>query len=251
MFVLSLALASGLVGAALIARGVSMKTRRLRILQVCGLVGVIVLIVYAIAAIDLRFNFTPSMPLGIYHLTPLSNSGVQRGMYVAVCAPPVAAELGRRRGYLTTGHCPAGTELLLKEIVAAGGDDVAISGNGVSVNGCALPQSRQLVFDVAGRKLSRWPAGRYRLRGGQLWLYAPNDRSWDSRYWGAASAADVRARAVPLLIEPLPFRSTSECLDKMLSVSPDQAQRRSIAEHCDVASGASCSGSRSPLLRQQ
>ena len=160
--------------------------------------------------LDLRFNFTSSMPLGIYRLMPaLANGEFPRGTLVAACAPRIAAELGRRRGYLAAGRCAAGTELLLKTIVAVSGDDVAISGNGVSVNECVLPHSRHLAFDAAGRALSRWPDGRYRLRRDQLWLYAANDRSWDSRYWGPVAVSDVTARVTPLFAAPLPLRSTS------------------------------------------
>lgn len=59
---------------------------------------------------------------------------------------------------------------------------------------------RPLSFDAAGRRLFPWPRGHYRLRPGELWLYADNDRSWDSRYWGPAQADAVRARALPLLV---------------------------------------------------
>src|ERR1700730_18467688 len=104
-----------------------MKTRRLRILWLCAFVGVVVLVVHAIAAIDFHFNFTPSMPIGIYRLTPLSKSGVERGSFVAVCAPPVAAELGRRRGYLTAGPCPTAAEPLLKAVAAVAGVSVTVS----------------------------------------------------------------------------------------------------------------------------
>jgi conjugative transfer signal peptidase TraF len=179
-----------------------MKTRRLRILRLCAFVGVIVLILHAIAALDLRFNFTPSMPLGIYRLTPLSKSEVERGSFVAACAPPVAAELGRRRGYLSTGGCPAAAEPLLKVVAAVAGDSVTVSASGVAVNECLLPHSRALSHDTAGRRLSPWPHGRFQLRRSELWLYAPTDRSWDSRYWGPASLADISARAVPVLAAP-------------------------------------------------
>jgi conjugative transfer signal peptidase TraF len=179
-----------------------MKTRRLRILRLCAFVGVIVLILHAIAALDLRFNFTPSMPLGIYRLTPLSKSGVERGSFVAACAPPVAAELGRRRGYLSTGGCPAAAEPLLKVVAAVAGDSVTVSASGVAVNECLLPHSRALSHDTAGRRLSPWPQGHFQLGRGELWLYAPTDRSWDSRYWGPASLADISARAVPVLAAP-------------------------------------------------
>lgn len=177
-----------------------MRTRRLRILQLCVSVGVIVLIVHAIAAIGLHFNFTPSMPLGIYRLAPLSRSGVERGSFVAVCAPPVAAKLGRRRGYLAIGACPSHAEPLLKVVAAVPGDQLAVSADGVAVNGCALPHSQPLNVDSAGRRLSRWPRGHYRLRRGQLWLYAANNRSWDSRYWGPAMIRNVLAQAEPLII---------------------------------------------------
>jgi conjugative transfer signal peptidase TraF len=202
VFVLSLALASAVVGAALVTCSISMKTRRLRIFRLCVFVGVIVLIVRAVAAIDLRFNFTPSMPLGVYRLTSLSKSGVERGSFVAVCAPPVAAELGRRRGYLATGRCPTAAEPLLKVVAALTSDSVTVSANGVAVNGCLLPHSRALSHDAAGRRLSPWPHVHLRLRRGALWLYAPNDRSWDSRYWGPTPVEDVLARAVGLLLIP-------------------------------------------------
>lgn len=189
--------------------------------------------------LDLRFNFTPSMPLGIYRLVPTPTNGeLLRGTFVAACAPRIAAELGSRRGYLAAGRCAAGTELLLKTIVAVSGDDVTISGNGVSVNGCALPHSRQLGFDVARRRLPRWPTGRYHLRRGQLWLYAANDRSWDSRYWGPAAATDVRARAVPWFTAPLVVYSTSSetrCRDGLhwiASPSPRSRAARSTLQPC-------------------
>ena len=181
-----------------------MKTRWLRIRRLCVFIGVIALIVYAIAAVDLHFNFTPSMPLGIYRLTPLSKSGVERGRFVAVCAPPIAAKLGRHRGYLAAGRCPTATEPLLKVVAAIVGDSVTVSAKGVAVNGCLLPHSRPLSRDTAGRQLSPWSPGRFQVRRGELWLYAPNDRSWDSRYWGPASVADISARAIPVLAAPRP-----------------------------------------------
>ena len=148
----------------------------------------------------LRLNFTPSMPLGIYHLAPVPASGVRRGMFVAVCAPPDAAKLGRRRGYLAPGPCPVNTELLLKVAAAVGDDVVAVSADGVAVNGRLLPHSRARSFDADGRRLAPWPQGQYRLRRGQLWLYSDNDRSWDSRFWGPSTNSAIAAQATPLLV---------------------------------------------------
>jgi conjugative transfer signal peptidase TraF len=200
VLVLSFALASGLLAAAVIAGETSGKARKLGNQRLCLFIAVIPVLAYAIDAFDLRFNFTPSMPLGIYRLTPLPKGRIQRGMFVVACAPLVAAELGRRRGYLAEGPCRTGTEPLLKVVAGVAGDSVVVSADGVAVNGRLLPHSRALSQDAAGRRLTPWPHGRYQVRRGELWLYAANDRSWDSRYWGPAQADDVRARALPQLV---------------------------------------------------
>jgi conjugative transfer signal peptidase TraF len=199
VLVLLFALASGLLGAAVIADSTFSKTQRLRVLRLCLIIAVVVGIAYAIVALDLRCNFTPSMPLGIYRLAPVPKSGVQRGMLLAVCAPRDVANLGRRRGYLGIGPCSPDAEPLLKVVAAVPGDLVTVSANGVAVDGCPLPHSRPLALDSGGRRLSGWRHGQFQLRRGQLWLYASNNRSWDSRYWGPASATAIVARAIPLL----------------------------------------------------
>jgi len=171
-----------------------------RTIKVIG-VGVFV----AVAIVLLRHarvsvNFTASMPVGVYSLTSLSPNGVNRGMLVAAGAPIHAAEVGWKRGYLARGPCADGTELLLKSVVATVGDEVNVTAAGVAVNGCLLSHSQPVPRDRSGRRLTPWPVRHYRLRRGQLWLYAANDRSWDSRYWGPAQAANVRARALPLVV---------------------------------------------------
>jgi hypothetical protein len=77
-----------------------------------------------------------------------------------------------------------------------------VSADGVAVNGCLLPHSRALSRDAAGRRLSPWPRVHFQLGRGELWLYAANDRSWDSRYWGPTPVEDVLARAIQLLVIP-------------------------------------------------
>jgi len=157
----------------------------------------------------LRVNFTASMPLGIYQLKPVPPGGIARGMTVAACPPFEAARLGRSRGYLAPGPCPGGSEPLLKLVAGVPGDRIDVLTAGVNVDGCRLPDSAPVAADNSGRRLRAWTPGGYRLAAGQVWLYAPNARSWDSRYWGPAAAADVLAFAVPLLTASAAFRSTS------------------------------------------
>ena len=205
--VLALALTFGALATTLVARMASGKTRVARVFAL-AVPAVTIVAAWAIFGSDLRVNFTRSMPPGVYRLEALPTSGIERGMFVAACAPADAANLGRDRGYLAKGPCPGDTEPLLKVVAAVPGDDVAVSVRDVVVNGCMLPHSRPVASDRSGRSMSRWPPGRHHLGRGQVWLYADNDRSWDSRYWGPAATASIMARAVPLLVVPS-FRSTS------------------------------------------
>jgi conjugative transfer signal peptidase TraF len=207
MAVIALAIAMILTAAVAIvtfAGEHAMRAFRFTILSV-----VIGIAVVALQRAHLRINFTGSMPIGIYSLSPLPRAGVRRGMLVAVCAPVDAAKLGRLRGYLGAGACAEDTELLLKSVAAVAGDEVDVSSLAVTVNGCPLAQSRTLARDRSGHPLVPWPPGHYRLAPGQIWLYAYNPRSWDSRYWGPVTAEAVQARAAPLATLPWRFRSTS------------------------------------------
>jgi conjugative transfer signal peptidase TraF len=205
--VLALALTFGALATALIARIASARTRAARAF-VLAVPAVTTFAAFVIFGSDVRVNLTPSMPLGIYRLEAIPSSGFVRGMFVVACAPAEAGNLGRRRGYLGRGPCPGDTEPLLKVVAAVPGDDVAVSARGVVINGCVLPNSVPLALDRSRRRLTAWPSGRYHLAPNQLWLYADNPRSWDSRYWGPAAAASILARAVPLHVVPS-FRSTS------------------------------------------
>jgi conjugative transfer signal peptidase TraF len=199
VLVLSFALGISLLATAVIAAAGLVRTKRLRALIFLTLGAVIAVAGCAIAKASLRFNFTPSISLGVYRVTQVSDDGVQVGMLVVVCVPYRTAALARHRGYVSTGQCPAHAEPLLKAVVAVDGDEVAVTVRGIAVNGCLLPHSKPLPLDLAGRPLSAWPQGRYNLHTDQLWLYASNDRSWDSRYWGPVRTADVIATASSLL----------------------------------------------------
>ena len=170
-----------------------------RAVKLIGVVAVTAFAVVALQRANLRINFTDSVPIGIYLLLPLQPNGVKRGMLVAACAPVRAAEIGRQRGYLGAGRCAGDTELLLKYVRAMAGDGIDVTAAGVIVNGRLLLHSQPASRDRSGRQLVPWASGTYRLAAREVWLYAPNDRSWDSRYWGPAADGDIVAKVVPLL----------------------------------------------------
>ena len=144
---LALASAGGFLAAFAISTAAFARIPIERGLRVVTVLAVIVVVSRVIIVSGLRLNVTPSMPVGIYRLAPVPQTGLQRGMLVAVCAPLKAAQLGRRRAYLSGGQCAGDTEPLLKTVVAIAGDIVSTSKSGITVNGRLLPDSRPVSFD--------------------------------------------------------------------------------------------------------
>lgn len=146
----------------------------------------------------ITINTTPSMAIGLWRRT---DEPIQRGVVVIDCPPPTQTlQLGRDRDYLGRGTCPSGYEPLLKPIAAVPGDTIVVRPDGVMVvNGTALPNSRSLYHDDAGRALFGYPPGIYPVAPGEVWListYSP--RSFDSRYLGPVPISSIRGAVTPL-----------------------------------------------------
>jgi conjugative transfer signal peptidase TraF len=153
-----------------------------------------------------RLNTSASLPRGLYAEVPSAWMGrPARGDLVVACPPPAAAELARRRAYLADGPCAAraagGAAPLGKVVLAVAGDEVMVAAAGLAVNGRAVPASRLVPRDAAGRPLPHPAFGGCRVRPGELWLFAPyHPRSYDSRYFGPVATAAIRGRLLPLAV---------------------------------------------------
>ncbi|MGD0106975.1 MAG: conjugative transfer signal peptidase TraF [Rhodopila sp.] len=149
-------------------------------------------------SLDLRWNASPSMPIGLWRVTTLHR--IERGQAVAVCLPEAAARLGVARGYLDAGDCPGHAEVLIKTLAAIPGDQVVVSDSGTAINGDLIPNSRPLAQDDAGRPLTA-NAGTFIVGEGQAWIVSSHDaRSYDSRYAGPVRLTDIRGIATPVLV---------------------------------------------------
>jgi conjugative transfer signal peptidase TraF len=157
-------------------------------LGVCGLLGLA----------GARVNTSRSIALGLYWT---SDRPVQKGEYVLLCPPQVGAiEEARRRGYLVPGFCPGGHGYMMKRILAAGGDAVAVGADGVRVNGMLLPFSAPLATDLSGRPMPRLQADRFVLGASEVLPMSDVSRtSFDGRYFGPVSRAQIRTVIVPVL----------------------------------------------------
>ena len=151
----------------------------------------------------IRFNATPSMPVGLWRIVP-NHAPLRRGEVVVVCPPDTAPlRMGQARGYIPRGSCPGGSEPLVKPIAAVSGDVVAVSAAGVTVNGLSVQGTAQLSRDSAGRPLQPIPAGAYPVALGEVWLLSGHDpRSFDSRYFGPVPESSVQGVTRPLMVLP-------------------------------------------------
>jgi conjugative transfer signal peptidase TraF len=171
-------------------------------------VGVVVLMVAAYFAVArwsarplLVFNVTPSMPIGMYTVARVTRP-LRAGDSIGVCLSGPFATMALNRTYATQGSCARGHVGLLKQIGGIGGAVIVQSKAGITIDGHALPLTPALPRDARARPLSPFHLGSYRLRKGEIFLYTPCARGWDSRYFGPVSVHAVIAYVRPLLLLP-------------------------------------------------
>lgn len=163
-------------------------------LSLGALLAVIALVGHAAGV---RFNYTTSLPRGLYLASPFDPAEASRGMLVAACPSEAAAVA--LADYLPNGPCPGGVIELAKAVAGLPGDRVVLDSMGVSVGGQRLPNSAPLFHDRSGRPLSP-KLGAYILGAGEYWLYSGRvATSIDSRYFGPVT--DARESLRPLLVE--------------------------------------------------
>lgn len=149
----------------------------------------------------LRINHTPSLPIGLWRLTPMA-APLRRGAIVSVCPPDTAVlRAVRARGYLGSGRCPGGFEPLLKPVIALAGDRVTLGTDGIAVNGEPVHGSARLAVGGVGRPIPAIPLGVYRVPPGKFWVLATvHPQSFDSRYFGALAMESIEGQAWALAV---------------------------------------------------
>ena len=144
----------------------------------------------------LRINTTPSEPLGLWRIVPLTRS-VLPGETVFVCPPdnPAMRE-ARQRGYLRRGLCPGGFGPLIKTVIAVARQRVDVSDH-IAVDGVPIRGSRIAEKDAQGRSLRHDQSGM--VRPGEVYLHSGFIGSWDSRYFGPVPEPGVLGLAQEVL----------------------------------------------------
>lgn len=145
-----------------------------------------------------RINTTKSIPIGLYWI---SNEPVAKGAYVMFCPPQNGVFVkAKERGYIGAGFCPGGFGYMMKRILAAKNDIVAINDEGVRVNGELLPLSVPRKVDTVGRALPQFHVDHYTLGEAELLLMSDvSDISFDGRYFGPVNRSQIKAVIRPVI----------------------------------------------------
>ena len=161
-----------------------------------GLLLSILLLCGTVYAAGLRLNTTPSIPVGIYRLI---NDPLIKGAYVYFCPPPSSVfDMAKNRGYISPGFCPGGYGHLMKKILAAKNDFVAIGKDGVQVNGRLLALREPFQADGAGRALPHYMASWVLGRDEFLLMSDSNSGSFDGRYFGSINRQHIEGVLRPI-----------------------------------------------------
>jgi conjugative transfer signal peptidase TraF len=170
-----------------------------RLTTAVAIAGIVVLSLGAVGYLaGVRINTTQSIPLGLYWT---SGQPIVKGAYVLFCPPEANLfAVARARGYIGAGFCPGGYGFMMKRVVAANGDTVSISDDGVRVNAELLPLSGPLKKDKAGRPLLRFSSSRFSLDGSEVLLMSDvTGASFDSRYFGPIDRSQIKTVITPVI----------------------------------------------------
>jgi conjugative transfer signal peptidase TraF len=142
-----------------------------------------------LAGAHLLWNWTPSLPLGLYWVSRAGSGRVKVGALVAFPVPAHVRALVLERRYLPPGA------VLVKPVVATAADRVCTEGGTLTVNGAALgPIATE---DTRGRPLPHdercGP-----VPEGDVFVASHFATSFDSRTFGPVPLADLRGTVTPL-----------------------------------------------------
>ncbi|MBV8357708.1 MAG: S26 family signal peptidase [Deltaproteobacteria bacterium] len=133
---------------------------------VSGALGCMLVLYLLYGAAGLRWNFSPSLPVGLWRLT---HEQIQRGSYVTFDEP-------------------------IKQVAGLPGDLVVFTEQGIYINGQLWPQSAPV-------GPNHYPFTAMVLQPGQYLLMGHHPLSWDARYSGWTTATIIASTARPVWVK--------------------------------------------------
>lgn len=141
-------------------------------------------------------NITPSMPYGLYQITPIDQ--ISRGDLVLVCLPKSIGNLALKSGYLNhSQRCKDGIEPVIKKVIGIEGDMITVDTHLTTVTHQETSEiypAPLMTISSSGHVVPRtFNQSKIRLSKNKIWIYGSYDynQSWDSRYFGPISSQHV------------------------------------------------------------
>jgi conjugative transfer signal peptidase TraF len=134
------------------------------------------------------WNASNSVPIGLYHVQPVTRLNVTE--LVAVQPPDLLAAFLDLNGYLPIG-AP-----MLKRVLALPGQTVCRNGVKIAVDGVDVGEARER--DGRNRPLPVWHGCRVIADGDVFVMNWQSPDSLDGRYFGPLPASAIIGRAVPV-----------------------------------------------------
>jgi len=143
------------------------------------------------------YNPSSSEPIGYYFAYRAGD--YHSGDLVLMCLNKqpwvnVAFKLGLPIDDTCSNHTP----YLLKQIVAAPGDRILINNKGIHINGKYLPDSLGLNSYKGVLLYPQQSGAQLKLTANQFFVLGHSRFSYDSRYFGVISRADINYKALPI-----------------------------------------------------
>lgn len=164
--------------------------------------GCLLLLVILIGCVigNLTINVTPSFPLGVYQCLPIQDLPTCKNQLVLVCPDPdnpVIRKAVDLKILQPGSGCPPGRHApLMKKLVGIPGDQVAITDQGVSINGQSLNNSK---IKCKIFELLIHPGYTHTLQTNEYWIMSDyNPDSLDSRYFGPVSGQQIKQYTKPV-----------------------------------------------------
>lgn len=152
-----------------------MRRRRPVAILVVAAFGVVMAVASAWAQARLVWNYTPSIPIGLY---AIEQRAWKRDDRVALKPTGTLHEALSAAEVLKDGR------LLMKRVAAVAGDEVCRDKLDISINGIRRVTARN------EQHLPSW-SGCKRLQMGEVFLLGETDNSFDGRYFGITPASDI------------------------------------------------------------
>jgi conjugative transfer signal peptidase TraF len=160
----------------------------------------------------LIFNSTPSVPIGIWKLTPIDAEAIGKinllGKTIAFCPSNTDLQfhdLFVNRLYIHTNQsyfCKNGFAPLIKTVRAISGDEIGITSlNEIIINKNVFKNLIVAKLDSKGRPLPQFKSEVVPLA--HYWVAGDHPSSLDSRYFGSIDSKAIIGFVLPALILPI------------------------------------------------